>query len=755
MRILLYVLMVSMTIPQVFAQNQVNIHQSGVPVSTFNFTELDSVVFSQDNSSILIYKTDDSNALISLSELDSISFSQRVDTVYVNYSNSGANIVNSSNELISIENTNADVVVRSSVTDYQVVYLLSGSSTDGSFKIYSDYRIKLILDNLQLSNSDGPAINIQSSKHIDLLLKDGTTTTLSDGSVYSTSTEDQKGTFFSEGQLVIDGTGTLRLKGNYKHALCSDDYITIENGNLIVENAVKDAIHANEKVLIHGGVVKLEALGDGIDVEGGHITMTGGELDIDLISADVKALKSDSTITLKGGVVQISLSGNQSKAISSNVAVNLNGGDISINTSGGVVLEALGTGFDPSYCTAVKSELINVDGSDLEIIQNGISSKSISSDGDVNIFSGNVIITNSGSGATYTNSTGTIDAYSAAAITADANINIVGGNITATVTGTGGKGISANGNLSFGSASTAPEATITTSGAKFAVSTTTSSTGGTRPGGGSSTTTDYCLPKTFKADGAIAVLSGLLTLNSADDGIKSETSITISGGTTRINNSTEGVESKVISFEGGSTYITASDDGINATMSTVSGGTESNDGSQVYIKGGFVKSVISSDSGGDAIDSNGNLTYTGGVCYAVGPASGANEDYDVNGNFLANGGTVIGTSSTSNMNEVWSTSSNQYAIYFKNSTAIAAGTLIHIRTAAGVELATFKNTVRATYYMHFSSPLLTSGVSYQLYTGGSYVGGVEQDGILSGGAYTVGTLKSTFTLSSKSSTISF
>lgn len=757
MRKLLYVLIVLTAIPQIHAQNKINVHQSGSTISSFYVTELDSLTISDDQTQMQVHKNDNSKFSFNLSSVDSISFDQSGDTVFVEYANGAVNVINPYEGFgVTVNISGADVLVNSTLTDSQIYYVLSGTSTEGSFKIYSAYRAGLVLNGLNLTNSDGPAINIQSSKYIDVVLKDGTSNYLTDGANYATSVEDQKATFFSEGQLIFTGNGSLILSGNYKHSLCSDDYITIESGNITVANATKDAIHANEKILFHGGNMTLSANGDGIEVEGGHFTMTGGVLNISLASADVKALKADSTITIKGGEATLTLTGNQSKAISADSAVVLSAGTIKITTSGGVVLEALGSGYDPSYCTAVKSAKITVDGADICIVQTGVSSKSFSSDGDVNILSGNVNITNSGSGATYTNSLGKIDAYSAAAISSDGNIYLLGGTLTALVSGSGGKGVSAIGTLIFGSGSTNPQATISTTGAKFAVSS--SASGVTMPGGGgggTTTATDYCLPKTFKADGAISIISGELNLNSADDGIKSETSISISGGTTKINNSTEGIESKIITIEGGSTYITASDDGINATMSTVSGGTESNDGSQVYIKGGFIKSIISSDSGGDAIDSNGNLTYTGGVCMAVGPGSGANEDYDVNGNFLANGGTIMGTSSTSNMNEVWNTASTQYAIYFKNSTAIASGTLIHIRTATGVEIATFQNTVRSTYHMHFSSPLLTSGLSYQLYVGGSYTGGTSADGIYTGGTYTLGTLKSTFTLSSKSSTISF
>jgi trimeric autotransporter adhesin len=79
--------------------------------------------------------------------------------------------------------------------------------------------------------------------------------------------------------------------------------------------------------------------------------------------------------------------------------------------------------------------------------------------------------------------------------------------------------------------------------------------------------------------------------------------------------------------------------------------------------------------------------------------------------------------------------------------------MIHIRTAAGVELATFKPK-NGVYYFHFSNPGIASSTSHQVYFGGSYTGGSFVGnstgwGLYTGGTYstTGGTLKSTFTTS--------
>jgi len=98
-----------------------------------------------------------------------------------------------------------------------------------------------------------------------------------------------------------------------------------------------------------------------------------------------------------------------------------------------------------------------------------------------------------------------------------------------------------------------------------------------------------------------------------------------------------------------------------------------------------------------------------------------------------------------------STSSDQYSIM---ATSSSIGTnLFHVQDANGNEIVTFKP-VRSAYYVVVSSPNLAKGSSYSIYTGGSSTG-ISTGRLYSGGTYTAGTQKKTFSLSSKLTTVSF
>ena len=139
-------------------------------------------------------------------------------------------------------------------------------------------------------------------------------------------------------------------------------------------------------------------------------------------------------------MVNLTVDGDQSKGLNA-ADIGLTGGTVTIHTSGGVVLEASGLGYDPSYCTAVKADnLVLLDGCQLTIVTNGIAGRGISCDGDIRIQAGSLSVTSSGGGGAYTDPTGVQDAYHGPCLNADRNLILSGGTMTLSHSGSAGKG---------------------------------------------------------------------------------------------------------------------------------------------------------------------------------------------------------------------------------------------------------------------------------------------------------------------------
>ncbi len=234
---------------------------------------------------------------------------------------------------VSISHNDGDIVITSTVEG--VAYELSGTATDGSVKIYSDHKFKLTLDGVNITNNDGPAINIQSGKRAFIVLADNTTNTLTDGSSYVTNTdEDMKGTLFSEGQMIFSGDGSLEVQGNYKHAIVSDDYIRIRSGNITVTGSVKDGFHTNDAIIVDGGTIDITSGSDAMECEEGYIVINDGDFTINAGDDGITASYTDDQsidpyVTINGGSFNIQTSGD-GEGIESKSTLTINDGEFYI-----------------------------------------------------------------------------------------------------------------------------------------------------------------------------------------------------------------------------------------------------------------------------------------------------------------------------------------------------------------------------------------------------------------------------------------
>jgi hypothetical protein len=236
---------------------------------------------------------------------------------------------------VTVTETNGDVVVTATVAE--VEYVVSGTTANGSVKIYSDKKFKLTLNGANITNSDGPAINIQSKKRAFIVLNDNTTNTLTDGATYTASgEEDMKATLFAEGQIIFSGAGSLNLKGNYKHAIASDDYIRVISGNITVTGAASDGIHANDAFIADGGTLNITTSGDGIQSEEGYIVINNGNFTIKVADKAITAnwdtdTSIDPFVTINNGTFNITSSAGE--GIESKSTLTINNGDFTIKTA--------------------------------------------------------------------------------------------------------------------------------------------------------------------------------------------------------------------------------------------------------------------------------------------------------------------------------------------------------------------------------------------------------------------------------------
>ena len=318
---------------------------------------------------------------------------------------SGVNVIVSGNH----------VKVTSAKSD--IAYTLKGTTTNGSFKLYSDKKAQITLDGVSITNPTGAAINIQSGKTMMIKLADGAANYLEDGKSYTLEgTEQQKGTFFSEGQLVFSGNGSLNMKSNYGHGIVSDDYVRVRGGNITI-NSVRDGISTSDRFIMYDGVVNITAQQDGIDVDEGYIEIGGGQLTVNAVDEGITAsyegdensgivdplitpyidikgglikvvttgdkghgVRAMSTFSMSGGIVQATTKGAGSKALMSEGGMSLTGGKVTVLTEGNALYED----GDLSSSAGIRSKgVLTMKNITLGIKSTGTGSKGINNVGDV------------------------------------------------------------------------------------------------------------------------------------------------------------------------------------------------------------------------------------------------------------------------------------------------------------------------------------------------------------------------------------
>lgn len=228
--------------------------------------------------------------------------------VKVTYSGSSAAVVVSSDikDYITASVSGGDVSVTSTATSAinEISYGLYGTTTDGSFTFTGTYKATVELFGVSITNPTGPAIDIQNGKRIEISAKNGTTSTLTDGT--STATDAWKGALYCKGHIQFKGFGTLNVYGNYAHAIKAGEYIEMKNCTINVYSAVKDAINCNQYFSMESGEINLSGFGDdGIQVSKetndtsaentGNFTMNGGAINIDMTGASGESVKAEGT----------------------------------------------------------------------------------------------------------------------------------------------------------------------------------------------------------------------------------------------------------------------------------------------------------------------------------------------------------------------------------------------------------------------------------------------------------------------------
>lgn len=315
------------------------------------------------------------------------------------------------------------------------IYNLTGT-LNGNITINTKGNVKLILNNVTINN-DGPAIYVQNANITVIETEKGTINTLSDSNTYNNYEDEIEGTIYSKDNLVLEGNGTLIVKGNKGDAIVSKDCIKINGGSYNITSA-STSIKGKDSVYIVDGNFIINSSLDGIKSTKGYVQIDNGEFTIvsvnDSVQAETNLLINNGTFNITAGGGSKIITGNKKttiidsskglKAVDSliinggsynldtlddalhsnnylyikNASLNISTGDDGIHSDKELVIDSGTIKINKSY-EGIESENITINGGDINIISNddGINAAGDST-GVLTINNGNIYVNASGDG---------------------------------------------------------------------------------------------------------------------------------------------------------------------------------------------------------------------------------------------------------------------------------------------------------------------------------------------------------------------
>lgn len=297
------------------------------------------------------------------------------NSVKVKYDGNTAHVLIAGNiaHLVSATVNGAHVAfVQDKAVAEEITYTLSGTSEDGSFYMDGSYKCCIELKGLNLHNPDSAAININDGKRVNISLKKSTENFLSDGlRGEDDGSNAHKACVYVKGHPEFSGSGSVVINGNVKHGICSNEYCQVKASvGSITVNSKGDGFHVCQYYQQDGGVVVVNASGDGIDsgikegeTEGGNIVLNDGQLTI----------VSD---------------GDANRGIKAAGAIEINAGTIDVTVKGDAVYDEAEA--DASSSAAIKGALFTMNNGTVTLLATGKGGKLVNSDGTVTINGGKI-----------------------------------------------------------------------------------------------------------------------------------------------------------------------------------------------------------------------------------------------------------------------------------------------------------------------------------------------------------------------------
>lgn len=223
----------------------------------------------------------------------------------------GATLITLTGSGGEVEGTGASVANGVVTISSGGVYTVSGSLKEGRIIVNAPKEeVTIALNSVDITCSWGSPLYIYKAGTATIHLMEGTDNVLADGAVYtfddeysSAADEEPNACLYSKADLVIEGTGALTVTGSCNNGITSKDTLQIYDGALFV-TAVNHGINGKDSNTIDGAQITVSCGGDAIRSSNGT-DATLGWVSISNSALDLTAgedgIQAETSLTISGG----------------------------------------------------------------------------------------------------------------------------------------------------------------------------------------------------------------------------------------------------------------------------------------------------------------------------------------------------------------------------------------------------------------------------------------------------------------------
>jgi len=266
-------------------------------------------------------------------------------------------------------------------------YTVTGTLNDGRIVVNTGDdpgRVRIVLNNADMTNTQGPVIQVQQAKDLRIYLEKDSQNRLCsgiEGMVSPEGTDSNGAVIFSEDDMDIEGEGALQIFGYINNGITGKDDVDINSGNISIY-AANNGIKGSESVDIKGGSITITAGNDGIKSSSankagkGYIHISAGNL---VVNCSGDGIAAETELTIDGGNISVTTSGDAElsscKALKAKTALTVNGGVITLTSADHAIHSAAG---------------LTINGGVIGIVSD--TAKGIAAHGDMNLVGGSITV---------------------------------------------------------------------------------------------------------------------------------------------------------------------------------------------------------------------------------------------------------------------------------------------------------------------------------------------------------------------------